>query len=221
MARYSLHCSYGNCSRGSRIRSSRCGVGLQARRKGRPARSVCHWGPWLRIWRGRYLLCGLRVWFDALAGYLEGADLGVNVKFSMYTVRDAEGSETLERAAHASIEGVAVTFKKLWLGPNAGDGKQYEWTLFPDLAGLGAAIQAREDAVKAKAEHEARLAPVRAARTCNWCKTVVTINWNGETVTDDFPTERANAEALAQHKKEDCYKVPWLRRIGHQGLGTG
>jgi hypothetical protein len=149
-------------------------------------------------------------------------ELGVKTTFSMYTVRDAEGSETSERAAHASIVGVGVTFRRRWLGPNASDGRQYEWKLSHGLVELGKTIQTREDAAKAKAEHEARLAPIRAARTCSWCGQVVTIGWNGHTVTDDFPTERANAEALALHKKRDCYKIPWWRAIGRQGMpGTG
>jgi hypothetical protein len=148
-------------------------------------------------------------------------ELGVKAKFSMYTVLAADGAETAERAACGEVEGVRVTFRRYWLGSNVGDGHQYEWRLSPSLVGLGEAIQARENEAKAKAEHAARLAPVRAARTCNWCGEVVTTGWDGHTVRDDFPTEHANAEAVARHKKRDCYKVPWWRHIGHQGLGTG
>jgi hypothetical protein len=165
-----------------------------------------------------------RQWEAQVVAAAEAAcekELGVKAKFSMYTVLAADGVETAERAACTEVEGVRVTFRKYWLGSNAGDGQQYEWRLSPGLVGLGEAIQARENAARAKTEHEARLAPVRLARTCNWCGEVVTIRWDGHTVRDDFPTARANAEAVAEHKKRYCRKVPWWRRIGHEGWGTG
>jgi hypothetical protein len=138
--------------------------------------------------------------------------LGIKAKFTADWVYRHYDDPTGYLQVGSMIEGVQVIYHPA--GFNYPQAK-----LSHDLASLGAAIQARENTAKEEAERKVRLASVRAARTCNWCGEVTRYRWNGETVTETFPSAKDNAEALAHHKKWDCRKVPWWK--GRSGWGTG
>jgi hypothetical protein len=126
--------------------------------------------------------------------------LGVKAIFTAYVPYSNVTGSFGDLLVSTVIEGVTVRYDPIHPG------------LSHDLARLGACIQSAEQAAKEAAERDVRLAAVRTARTCDRCGEVSTYRWDGKFVRDDFPSDQDNVEALAHHKKQDCRKVPWLKR---------
>ena len=123
-------------------------------------------------------------------------ELSVKAKFAIeMVVLGPEGGEVPQIVTY--IEGVRVNYYP--------ESTQYGGRVAPpklshDLARLGADIKWMEEARRKKQVEEAAF---RKARTCDWCGEIATSRSHYE----------SHAEAVAAHKKWDCRKAPWWRRL--------
>lgn len=130
--------------------------------------------------------------------------LGVNVKFTCKRRTNLYEENYSSVEISTVIEGVTVIYYPWGAGSHR---------LSHDLARLGVDIQAAETAAKESARREVRMASARRARTCKWCGEVVSIRSDTRSASKGFPSDEQNADAMAEHKKRECRKAPWWKRL--------